>query len=195
MKRRLLSICAVLAFAGGITAATSPAMASTSEPATSAAATAAIWPAPLTSAMLRPPTAQTAKATLTGSGWCDSAFPFMCINLRNGNCSVGTVVQGYHLESTDNNESIAIVLINSSRFEFTFTECGTGRCIAHASNHNLYLSACSSSGPDTWVAISGPGGSNMFTPGGGAHMWASSVEGAQMGLSGATNAQTEWYQS
>ena len=193
MKRRLLSICAVLAFAGGITAAACPAIASTSGPITSATAT--ISPASLTSATLTRPSTQTVKATFTGSAWCDlNASPSLCVNLRNGSCSAGTVVQGYHFETTDDNEAIEMVLLNGGRFEFTFNKCGTGYCIAHARNHNLYLSACSSAGPDTWVTISGPGYSNMFTPGGGAHMWASSVEGAQMGLSGATNAQTEWYQ-
>lgn len=167
MKRRLLSICAALAFASGIPAATSPAMASTSGPTTSAA--------PLTSATLMPPAMQTVKAAFTGTALCDlSGLTSMCVNLRYGSCATGTVVQGYQFENTDDYEVTTTVTVNGGRVELTFAHCA-GRCIAHASNHNLYLSACSSSGPDTWVIIRGPGGSNMFTPGGGTYMWASTV--------------------
>lgn len=136
---------------------------------------------------------QTVKAAFTGTALCDlSGLTSMCVNLRYGSCATGTVVQGYQFENTDDYEVTTTVTVNGGRVELTFAHCA-GRCIAHASNHNLYLSACSSSGPDTWVIIRGPGGSNMFTPGGGTYMWASTVGGAQMGLSGATNPQTEWY--
>jgi hypothetical protein len=201
VKRKLFSICVVLGLAGGIAAVTSPAMAATAGPTTRAiaAATRATSLDPLTSAALTtsaPPTLtgrQTAKAAASGLAWCDAASPSYCINLRFGRCSAGTVVQGWRPESLDDYEAIEVsgVAGYPGRLELSFDTCHNDMCIAHASDHDLYLSACSSTEPDTWVEFE-EDGYLEFSPGGGAYMWANSVEGTQMGLSGTLYGETEW---
>jgi hypothetical protein len=201
VKRKLFGICILLALGGGIVAVTSPAMAAAAAPTTGAvaAATRGTSPVPLTLAALTTsatPTLiarPTAQASYTGTDACDTAATTYCINLRNGSCAAGTVVQGWRFENTDDNEALQIYELSSGRLEFTFNKCGSGMCIAHASDHDLYLSACSSSGPDTWVEETGPDNAALFTPGGGAYMWANSSAGAQMALSGTVYGETEWF--
>jgi hypothetical protein len=139
------------------------------------------------------PATQAVGAIYSGDALCDNASPSLCVNLRFGGCGPGTVVQGYRLESTDDNEGITRIVLSTGRIEFAFDACGDLYCIAHASNHALYLSLCSSSGPDTWVLESGPHNSALYSPGGGAYMWASSTQGAQMALSVTIYSQTEWF--